>query len=501
MERRAFFRSLEPGRAVGVQPPTGVPHAKPVKSDAGLDPYQPDVHGPWDRRRVIHLLSRTGVGRPSRSQVDRALGMTPEQVVDERLTMGSLPEPPDWINASLEFAPPDDPEELARILEQDRLRRLEFLEWLCLLWQDNGSMRERLTLGWLNHFVVEAPKVYFPQFLLQYNQLIRFHAARNLRQMVLAVGRSAAMVIYLDGHLNTRFGLNENYGRELQELFTIGRGNYTQADVVAAARAYTGWQIDPETPGTVFNQSRFDSGDKTFYGQTGPWNDVDIVNMIFEQFETARFLAERLYREYVYQVPDPEIVDQLATILWENDFELRPVLRRLFLSAHFHDGVFFGAEETSPVDYLFGTMRYLGIEDDSVPANLAAFLMAALGQPVMDPPNVEGWPGSRAWISTTSLPYRQALIGYLTEWTGNNPVFDLETFLAQFGDLSDPGAFLDALILDLSPFPMSKRARMWLFDILTGGSPQSWDPADEQTLARIRYALVALMQQANYQLA
>ena len=501
MDRRDFLRSLEPGRSPVNRPPVGISHARPVKSDKGLVPYLPGMDQAWDRRRVIHLLSRTGVGRPSREQVDRALQMTPEQVVDERLSPAPLPDPPDWINAPLEFPPLDDPEELARILEQDRQRRLEFVDWLYPLWLDNTTMRERLTLGWLNHFVVEAPKVFFPQFLLQYNQLIRSHAAGNLRQMVLEVGRSAAMLIYLDGNLNTRFGLNENYGRELQELFTIGRGNYTQEDVVAAARSFTGWQIDRETPGAFFNQYRFDSGDKTFYGHTGPWNDADIVNMIFERYETAMFLAERLYREYVYQVPDPAIVEQLATALWDNDFELYPVLRQLFLSEHFHDEVFFGAEEISPLDYLFGTMRYLGISRDSLPGEVGAYLLASLGQPIMDPPNVEGWPGSRAWISTTSLPFRQALIWYLTEWSGDGTVFDLEAFLAGFASTADPVTLLDDLAVDLSPFPISRRARMELFDMLTGGFPQSWNPAGEQTLARIRYALVALMQQAPYQLA
>lgn len=501
MDRRALLRSLHPGYGSFQRTAQRPRRQRPLKSDAGLEPYVPDPDRPWDRRRVIHLFSRTGVGRPAREQVDRALQMTPADVVDERLSFGALPDPPEWISAPLEFPPDDDPEELERILEQDRLRWQELARWLIGLWIDNNTMRERLTLGWLNHFVVEAPKVFFPQFLLQYNQLIREYAAGNLRQFTVEVGRSAAMVIYLDGNLNTRFGLNENYGRELQELFTIGRGNYTQEDVVEAARAFTGWQIDPDLPGAVFNVFRHDYGTKTFYGQTGSWNDQDIVNIIFGQEETARFLAEQIYREYVYQVPDAEIVHELADMLIRHDFDLLPVFRALFLSRHFHDSVFFGAEEISPCDYLFGTLRYLGIPSDRFSTDVGAYLLASLGQPIMDPPNVEGWPGSRAWISTSSLPFRQALVWYLTEISGQNPVFDVAAFLDQFTHPEDPALLLDDLVQDLCPFPMSKRAWLELYGMLTGGQPDQWNPDTEPTQARIRYALVALMQQAPYQLA
>ncbi len=221
--------------------------------------------------------------------------------------------------------------------------------WLNRLY--NLGLRERLTILWLDHFVTNAEVYYHAQLMHRYMQLLRQHALGNIKQFVYDVGLSAAMLIYLNGIDNERGAPNENYARELLELFTCGivdkngNPNYTQQDVTEISRCLTGYTFDWLQLTTSFNSGRFDNGTKTVFGQTGAFGYDEVIDVIFDQrsSEIAYYICLKLYQELVYEAPDVAIVDQLATTLQANNWELVPVLKQLLKSQHFFDPNVIGA--------------------------------------------------------------------------------------------------------------------------------------------------------------
>ncbi len=363
-----------------------------------LTPYKPSHEFPWDRNRVGHLLRRTRIGDPSPQEIDRFLNLGPDRAVDVLFEFPQLPEPFEWVNE-----PPGAPENP----EIDQERREELIDFMIDLALKDVSIRERLVYFWSNHFVVQVSKVKDPRWMFRINNLFRKNATGNIRELTKAVGKEPAMLKYLDGIKNTKRQINENYARELQELFTIGRGNYTQNDVVEAARAFTGWKINNKTGKSYFVPWLFDAGEKTFYGYTGNFNGDDIVDIIFQRPETATFLAKKIYRHFVSYKEDEEVISQLATLLVNNDFELAPVLKTLFKSAHFMDDIFIGADIKSPQQLLIGLLRQFSGKPPN--SKLTRRLLSITGQPILEPPNVSGWKEHEAWLDTSTLIYRKAL--------------------------------------------------------------------------------------------
>ncbi|MEM6646174.1 MAG: DUF1800 domain-containing protein [Bacteroidota bacterium] len=378
---------------------------------------------PLDRRRATHLLRRATLG-PTPDRVDALLGRTPSEAVDALLAEAAatpLPPDPSWVNAEY----PEDGGEAAEEAFFDQ--NLE--EWLPVVqgtWLDEciaEGLRPRMTLFWHNHFVTGWEKYELAPVAHRYVQTLRRHAIGHFPSFVEAIGTEPAMLFYLDGIENLADAPNENYARELLELFTMGRldqqgqPNYTEQDIAEMARALTGWIVGDEYR-AFFEEDAWDSGTKTFLGRTGRFNHTDVVRILFETRapQIAYFIAGKLYQEFVYEQPDAAVVQALADVMLQNNFQIAAVLRALLTSTHFFDPRFHGARIKSPVELLSGYFRALGL---SSAVGLQREVVGAMGddleQWLLEPPNVAGWPGYRNWLGASSLPTRWQLMEYLTE--------------------------------------------------------------------------------------
>jgi uncharacterized protein (DUF1800 family) len=298
---------------------------------------------------------------------------------------------------------------------------------------------------------------------------------------------------------------NENYSRELMELFTMGVNNYTQRDVSEAARALTGWIVNGLQAALV--QRRFDAGTKTILGRTGAFNDTNVVDILFDQWQTAMFLCRKLYRTFVYQEPDEAVVAELADTLRENQYEIRPVLRKLLLSAHFFDETTRGSLIRSPIDLVVGTARMLSVTQAS-PVYLTGYA-ALLDQTLLDPPNVAGWPGYRSWVSTTTLPNRQVFVDEVLD--GRPRAMYRQTFTFPAADVLGLARSLPApndavaLIKDLSEtlfgIPIDEAQQKTFLDaLLQGAAVYDWTISDPRAGDRLKALVRMMMKLPEYQL-
>lgn len=287
--------------------------------------------------------------------------------------------------------------------------------WVEEMLATDQPLVEKMTLFWHNHFPSSVQKVRFVPALYWQNALFRREALGNFATLLKAVARDPAMLIYLDGVRNVSREPNENFARELLELFTLGEGHYGEADIKNAARAFTGWSIDRDTGQFVDRMQQHDGGAKTFLGQTGSFTGDDILDILLRQPRTAETIVEKLWREFVSLQPDPAEVTRLAGIFRSSGYEMKPLLRALFLAPAFRDPTNRAALIKSPVELIVGTVHVLGLP---VPEKTQLVrMMGALGQSPFDPPNVKGWPGGESWITTNTLLLRQQFLRRLVEAT------------------------------------------------------------------------------------
>jgi uncharacterized protein (DUF1800 family) len=245
-----------------------------------------------------------------------------------------------------------------------------------------------------------------PDAALQLNNTIRRLALGNFSDLLLAVSQEAAMLQFLNNQQNRKQHPNENFARELLELFTLGRGNYSEQDVKEAARAFTGWSADAQNR-FVFRPRLHDDGPKTFLGHTGNFGGEDILNIILQQPQTAEFITTKLYRFFVNDTPDPANIKPLAQEFYKSQYDISSLLERMFTADWFYAAPNVGTRIKSPVELLAGLKRTFGVQlSDDRP--LIVF-QKALGQTLFQPPNVAGWPGGRNWIDSSSLLYRLQL--------------------------------------------------------------------------------------------
>lgn len=369
-----------------------------------LSPFQPSAAAPWDHRRVVHLYRRAAFGAPF-PVVLEASGSDPNAVVAELVaTAVALPLSPEPAFANK----PQSAYGLALLestLEKDGWAR----QWLIDL-QTNG-LRGRMALFWHNHFVTRFDAHESAGYTYQYHRLLQRFALGNFREFTRAIGLTPAMLVFLNGSENFAAAPNENYARELYELFTLGDNNgYTQTDITETARALTGYTNVTEAWGPiVFDPSTHDDGDKTIFGRTGNWGYDDVIDLLFtERAEfVARFIAGKLYAHFVNPQPDPDTVAALADELLANEWELAPTLRTLLASEHFFDERNFGTIIFGPIEHQL-TLRN---EIDAVLNGLSVFgdwaTAGDQGQRLFDPVDVAGWPGNRSWINTTAVRTRR----------------------------------------------------------------------------------------------
>lgn len=302
---------------------------------------------------------------------------------------------------------------------QEQVRELRNW-WIEEMIATDQPLVERMVLFWHNHFTSGFQKVRHVPALYHQNVLFRRHALGNFGELLRAVARDPAMLVWLDGVQNRVGAPNENFARELLELFTLGEGHYTEADIRAAARAFTGWSVDRDSGAFRAYPALHDGGAKTFLGRTGRFGGDDVVGILLEHPRTAEWITAKLWREFVSIDVDAAEVKRLAAIFRTNRYELRPLLQAMLDAPAFRDPARRGTLIKSPVDLVVGTVRVLGLP---VPekTRLARGLQA-LGQVLFDPPNVKGWPGGPAWISTNTLMLRQQILRRIIEATTVAPM-------------------------------------------------------------------------------
>lgn len=287
---------------------------------------------------------------------------------------------------------------------QQRLQAVRNLNvaWLERMARGPAPLRERMTLFWHDHFAcrLNLPRLVYPQ-----NETLRQHALGKFGDLLLAIARDPGMLVFLNNQQNRKAHPNENFARELLELFTLGRGHYSESDVKAAARAFTGWGFNRE--GFVFRRWQHDDGEKIFLGLTGNWGGEDIIRILLAQKQTARHLVWKLYRYLVNPEVDEVQAEAWATFWYEHDYDIGALLDEMFTSSHFYEMRHMGARVKSPIEYLVGLMGVLDLQLTDPMGYLR--IQRVLGQVLFQPPNVAGWPEHLAWIDSSSLMTRLGL--------------------------------------------------------------------------------------------
>lgn len=299
--------------------------------------------------------------------------------------------------------------------------------WLQEMINSEAQLRERMSLFWHGHFACRVINIYFQQELLD---IIRNNATGNFGELLRAVSKSSAMLQFLNNQQNRKQKPNENFAREVMELFTMGRGNYTEQDVKEAARAFTGWGFNLQGE-FIFRKNQHDDGSKTFLGETGNFEGDDIIDIILKQKITAVFITKKIYRYFVNDNPNEEKVALLAERFYKSDYNLAILMEDIFTSDWFYDDKNIGTKIKSPIDLLAGIRRLLPmeLEDD----NMQLLFQRALGQILFYPPNVAGWPGGKNWIDSSTLMLRLRIPQILTadEAVNINPKSDDDVMMGQ----------------------------------------------------------------------
>lgn len=481
-----------------------------------LDQYT----GPWTIAEAQHLLRRATFGATS---AQNAVVVTDGLATSVDKLLAPQPDP----------APPIDPNTgqtfvtgAIDLTMSFRYRALIKTWWVDLMTTQPPSITEKLTLFWMNHFATEMTAVGHPQMVYQLLAYLRKNALGDFKSMARQVTIEPAMLRYLNGNTNTKGNPNENYARELQELFTIGKGaerssgdytNYTEQDVREAARVLTGWRDQRNSLAPLFNPNQHDTGSKQFsdayqnrviQGRTGPTaGDAeldDLIDMIFDQTETRRYIVRKLYRWFVDSDITPEIetniIVPLGELLYQTNWNVVPVIRKLLLSEHFYASDIRGAVLKSPADMVIGLLRSFTWP---VPTNVTqryqlfqsvATTLAALQMDPGEPPSVAGWEAyyqtpdfDRLWLNTATLPLRNGYTDAIIfgQRGRGGGIFDSIAFVRSIPNVSDPYSLVDGVVNRLFAVPISESLRRTLvIEVLQqGGRDYEWTEQWEDFIA------------------
>jgi uncharacterized protein (DUF1800 family) len=367
------------------------------------------------RTAVAHLLRRAGFG-PTAAEVDAATAAGYQATVD-RLLDFSTPDPADATPLPT-FAPyqPIGARNLSAAQRQavqaqrnqDNAALVRW--WLNRMVTTAHPLREKLTWFWHGHFATSIQKVQRADYMARQNQIFRNGAAGNFETLTQLVAKDPAMLVWLDAATNVQAHPNENFARELMELFTLGIGNYTEDDVKQAARAFTGWRVNPQTQSWVLAARQHDGGTKTVLGQTGSWTGEDVIHIVTNSAASAPFIVSRLWSHFAYPVApnDPVVMDLAPPFAQTHD--VRALVRSMLLHPQFVSDTARTGLVKQPIEWVLGTCRVLGLTatDKRLPGALRS-----LGQVPFEPPNVGGWPQNDYWLTTASSLGRLQLAAVL----------------------------------------------------------------------------------------
>jgi uncharacterized protein (DUF1800 family) len=350
---------------------------------AAAKPLQNNDSSFWIR----HLLRRAGFGyTPDELKHYTRLGY--EGTLDELLH-------PERIKN-------DDLEDLIRQQDFD-FTVIEDLKrwWLYRMLYTKVPLEEKMTLFWHGHFATSNRKVNNPYAMYGQNLLFRKHALGNFHELLYDVSKDPAMIVWLDNQQNLKAKPNENYAREIMELFTLGIGNYSEHDIKESARAFTGWQTQPA--GFRFNANQHDFGDKSVLGVTGNLNGDDVVKILVGQKATAHFLSKKMIKYFAFDNPSEAYIDRVASSYLNSNYSIKHMVRSIFTDDEFLSDKAYHAKIKSPCELVVGSLKMLQI--NKLDADLPA-AMARMGQDLFIPPNVKGWDGGPAWIATDTMMER-----------------------------------------------------------------------------------------------
>jgi uncharacterized protein (DUF1800 family) len=526
----------------------------PVEILGGLDPYS----GEWNQQTARHLLKRA-MFAPNATQIQEAVEMGLDQTIQKLLS--DTPEPGLPVN----FNEQNDPNVpigsswvYAAVTQNLNYPQRSIRAWQLSLFLNEGvSLREKMVLFWHNHFVTANANI--PKMIFQYVKLLRDNAFGNFRTLVEEMTINPLMLQYLNGNENNKNAPNENYARELLELFTIGKGvqagpgdytNYTEEDIKEIARALTGWtinfpayQLAGDLPTAVYRPNRHDTGTKTLshrFGNAVIANFADqeykkVIDIILSQDEVSRFMARNLYRWFVYYHIDDEIesnvIEPLAQILRQENYEIKPALTALLSSEHFYNENAIGAMIKSPVDFTMSCIKPFEVEIDFNLNQTYQLWLAlhgldtAMQQDVFTPPDVAGWKAYyqepiffRSWINSVTLTVRRAFSDGMA--SGQIDVFmrpwgiDVLKVVSRIDNALDPNVMIQGLIDLVLPYPLTDTQLAYLKDVLIPGLPDfEWtveygaylnDPTNDVIRAavenRLRALFIALLSLPEFQL-
>ncbi|WP_418508717.1 DUF1800 domain-containing protein [Corallibacter sp.] len=359
-----------------------------------------------DKKHIQHLYWRASFGvKPS--QLKKLSALSRKEVVDQLFDASRVITPlyidlGSFKNLSKEAFIKDTKKEREFITESRELLKVLNKKWTHRLVNTKQSLRERMTLFWANHFVCSDD---FITYSLKFNNTLRTHALGNFRDFIKAISKEAAMIRYLDLKQNRKSNPNENFARELMELFTLGVGNYTEDDIKESAKAFTGYNhsFDGEF---VFNEKKHDDDYKYFFGKSGRYKGDDIIDIILEQKACATFICRKIYAYFVNNKINESHVDEMVKQFFPN-YNIEALMRFVFMSDWFYNEQHIGAKIKSPIELLVGMQRVTPFTFLKMTDFLR--LQKHLGQTLLNPPNVAGWKGGRHWIDSNTILLRLKL--------------------------------------------------------------------------------------------
>lgn len=423
-----------------------------------LATYQPDAERPWDRKRAIHFFHRIGFAASS-SMIEQALATSPENFIsnlmDQAVAEPPIPEP-EWGDWAISKYDPDNigPQATNQIYEW-------ISKWMDKMYSSN-PIKAKMTLFWSNHFVTKSDDYNCPSYLYQYHKVLEENCLGNFKNLTVELGKNPAMLVFLNGVQNTKFDPNENYARELFELFTLGRDvGYTQNDITEAARALTGWNGFSEACAAIdYNAFFHDEGEKTIFGRTGTWDYEGLHDVLFEERsnEIALHICGKLYEHFVSEEVCGETVLELAEIFKDNNFEIAPVVKTLLLSDHFFDEFVIGNKVKSPTDMLLGLIKSseLKIQDFDLDVEgynqlhiNSYFLLSEIGQQLFNPPDVAGWQGGKVWVNNNTLTGRWQFCDFILGlWASDYRSQMIDFVLNLSGGVDNDATLISKTIVD-----------------------------------------------------
>jgi uncharacterized protein (DUF1800 family) len=447
-------------------------------------PYRPTPESLWDLRKVGHLYRRAGFGA-TWAELQTGLADGPEKTVSRLLAGGPNQEAFEQETGRVAAI-------VARSNNGPQLRAW----WLMRMLYTPHPLQEKLTLFWHNHFATSNAKVNNAGYMLGQYELMRRHALGSFRQLLTAMSLDPAMMLWLDAGLSKKGMPNENYARELMELFSLGIGHYTEKDIREAARAFTGWEV--KNGKAAFTAGQHDAGTKTVLGRTGNFKPDDVVGICLEQRACPRFLAGKLFRCLVSEsiTPTPELLEPLAEQLRASDYDIGKLVETILRSNLFYAPAVYRTRVKSPVEFALGIVRAL---EGRIGTLALAAALEELGQNVFYPPSVKGWDGGQAWLNGQTLLARQNLALALTS-----------TEDGRFGRRTDPAAlarkhgktdgsepvefFLGLFLQGDAPSEARSRLEQYLGQAKKGSVPVYWTAADaaDQRLRALCHLVLTL---------